>query len=158
MDWIQTYLNKPEVKKQLGVPKYIEFQSCNFDVNRSFMGQGDSMHNSADPAIPNLLDSGVSVLIYAGKADFMCNYIGNKKWVEQLPHALGKEIAQSGNNDWYFNGQKAASYKLAKQGETQLAFLEIEEASHMVPMSQPEFSINFFNQWIYDQAFNSTSI
>ncbi|EOQ99452.1 hypothetical protein E3P92_02614 [Wallemia ichthyophaga] len=158
MDWIQTYLNKPEVKKQLGVPKYIEFQSCNFDVNRSFMGQGDSMHNSADPAIPNLLDSGVSVLIYAGKADFMCNYIGNKQWVEQLSHPLGKEIAQSDDNEWYFNGRKAASYKSAKQSEAHLTFLEIEEASHMVPMSQPEFSINFFNQWIFDQSFNSTGI
>ncbi|TIA86184.1 hypothetical protein E3P99_03754 [Wallemia hederae] len=158
MDWIQTYLNKPQVKKELGVPKYIEFQSCNFDVNRSFMGQGDSMHNSADPAIPNLLDSGISVLVYAGKADFMCNYIGNKIWVEQLPHALGKDIAQMDDVEWHFDGHKAGSYKLAQRGATQLAFLEIEEASHMVPMSQPEFSNEFFNQWIHNHAFNSTRV
>lgn len=164
MGWIETYLNNPEVKRELGVPKFVEFESCNFDVNRSFMGQGDSMHNSADPAIPNLLNSGVRVLVYAGKADFMCNYIGNKQWVTDLPHELGAELSEFNDEQWYVGDQLKGSYKLAGSSENagdgqgpQLAFLEINDAGHMVPLDQPEFALEFFNTWIHGQSFNSTN-
>lgn len=33
------------------------------------------MHNSA-AVLPELLEDGVRVLVYAGNADFMCNFIG----------------------------------------------------------------------------------
>ncbi|TIB75548.1 peptidase S10, serine carboxypeptidase [Wallemia mellicola] len=158
MGWIETYLNQPEVKKELGVPKFVEFESCNFDVNRSFMGQGDSMHNSADPTIPNLLDSGVRVLVYAGKADFMCNYIGNKKWVEQLPHELGQEIAASNDETWIVDGNKAGAFKIAQNDKAVLQFVEIEGAGHMVPLDRGHEALALFNGWVHGNGLNSTVI
>lgn len=31
-----------------------------------------------------VLEGGVRALIYAGTDDFICNYIGNERWVEAL--------------------------------------------------------------------------
>jgi cathepsin A (carboxypeptidase C) len=43
-------------------------------VNQAFMMQGDGMHNAA-ALLPELVEDGVRLLIYAGNADFMCNAI-----------------------------------------------------------------------------------
>ena len=34
--------------------------------------------------VPPLLEAGVRVLIYAGDADYICNWIGNKAWITAL--------------------------------------------------------------------------
>jgi cathepsin A (carboxypeptidase C) len=36
MKWIETYLNKGEVKGALGVPSKVNFQSCNMAINQAF--------------------------------------------------------------------------------------------------------------------------
>jgi cathepsin A (carboxypeptidase C) len=43
-------------------------------VTRAFLGQGDSMRNSA-ALLPELLEHGVRILAYSGNADFMCNFM-----------------------------------------------------------------------------------
>ena len=35
--------------------------------------------------VPPLLEAGIDVLIYAGDADFICNWMGNKAWTVALP-------------------------------------------------------------------------
>lgn len=65
---METYLNKPEVKEQLGVHPEANFASCNMEVNRAFLMTGDSQHNSA-ALLPDMLASGIRVLIYAGNQD-----------------------------------------------------------------------------------------
>lgn len=47
---------------------------CNMQVNQAFFFQGDGMHNSAALLLP-LLNDGVKLLVYAGNADAMCNYM-----------------------------------------------------------------------------------
>lgn len=74
LNWIQTFLNRHDVKEELGVPKEMDFQSCNMEINRGFLMTGDSQHNSA-ALLPPLLADGIRVLIYAGNADSMCNYL-----------------------------------------------------------------------------------
>ena len=44
-----------------------------------------------DSAIPAMLDGGIDILIYAGDADFVCNWMGNQAWVEALDWK-GKEV------------------------------------------------------------------
>lgn len=74
LNWIQSFLNREDVKAELGVPKQMDFQSCNMEINRGFLMTGDSQHNSA-ALLPPLLADGVRVLIYAGNQDSMCNYL-----------------------------------------------------------------------------------
>lgn len=68
MGWMETYMNKPEVKKQLGAPADITFQSCNMGINQAFLLQGDGMHNSG-ALLPELVNNGIRLLLYAGEAD-----------------------------------------------------------------------------------------
>ena len=74
MSWIETYLNTPSVKRAVGANPNIEFASCNMEVNQAFFGQGDGMHNSA-ALLPDLINGDIKLLVYAGNADAMCNFI-----------------------------------------------------------------------------------
>lgn len=62
MGWIETYLNKPEIKQALGVSQERDFESCNMAINRAFQFNGDVSHNTA-ALIPDLLEAGIRVLI-----------------------------------------------------------------------------------------------
>ena len=42
MQAIEAFMNKPEIKKELGVPAKVDFQSCNMQVNQLF--EGDWYH------------------------------------------------------------------------------------------------------------------
>ena len=64
-EWIETYLNKAEVKKELGAAPDTTFASCNMQINQAFTFNGDVAHNTA-ALIPELLEAGIRVLIYAG--------------------------------------------------------------------------------------------
>ena len=74
LQWIETLMNLPEVKKALGVNPALDFQSCNMEVNQAFALQGDGARNRAK-LLPELVESGIRLLIYAGDADMACNYI-----------------------------------------------------------------------------------
>ena len=67
MGWIDTYMNRPDIKAALGVNPQRNFESCNMAVNMAFTLQGDSMHNT--PALlPPMINDGVRLLVYAGNA------------------------------------------------------------------------------------------
>lgn len=74
MGWIDAFMNQAKVKATLGIDKAASFASCNMDVNQAFALQGDGAHNSA-ALLPELIDDGLKLLVYAGNADMMCNYL-----------------------------------------------------------------------------------
>ena len=67
-------MNDDSNKKALGVDPSRSFESCNMQINQAFLMQGDGMHNSAI-LLPDLINDGVRLLVYAGNADYMCNFI-----------------------------------------------------------------------------------
>ncbi|KAI9875386.1 MAG: hypothetical protein M1830_008533 [Pleopsidium flavum] len=81
LGWISKYLNKKEVIKALGAEVH-SYESCNFDINRNFLFQGDWMQ-PFHRLVPGILEK-IPVLIYAGDADFICNWLGNRAWAEAL--------------------------------------------------------------------------
>lgn len=78
---IANFLNKPSTRAALGVGDR-DWSVCNFYVNGMF--SGDWMKDYQQD-IPDLLANGTRVMIYAGDVDFICNWIGNKNWVLDLP-------------------------------------------------------------------------
>ncbi|RQM08201.1 hypothetical protein DH86_00000648, partial [Scytalidium sp. 3C] len=142
LGWISDYLNQRNVQEALGA-EVSSYDSCNFDINRNFLFQGDWM-KPYHRVIPGVLEE-LPVLIYAGNADFICNYLGNQAWTEALEWP-GKSA---------FNKAKIVDMTLDdghKYGKTKssgnLTFAEIFAAGHMVPMDQPEASLDFLNKWI----------
>lgn len=159
MDWIETLMNKPETKKQLGVPSHIKFQSCNMQLNQHFMMQGDSLVNSAELLRP-LLGDGIRVLVYAGETDFMCNAIGNHEWVLDFPNPFNEEINNATEKPLYFfsNGlkpQRAGYVVQAGENAGNLTYAWINNAGHMVPHDQPAVALNMLNRWVRNKDLTS---
>lgn len=69
---MEKFLNLEPVRAALGVGD-IKFKACNGEVYRKLIT--DWMQNLEED-IPNLLEDGIRVLIYAGEYDFICNWLG----------------------------------------------------------------------------------
>ncbi|CAO1617597.1 unnamed protein product [Parajaminaea phylloscopi] len=147
MEWMEVYMNKPEVKKAFGASNDVDFQSCNLDINKGFLLQGDSMHNSA-ALLPPLIDDGIRVGIYAGVADFMCSWLGNERWVAALQHSLSSEYKDAPTKKWKSEGHVAGTVRSAGKGFGNVAFVTIDEAGHMVPHDQPEAASKLVESWL----------
>ncbi|KAJ2862817.1 hypothetical protein GGI22_002099 [Coemansia erecta] len=143
---ISTFLNTPEVQKELG-SDVSKFESCSQAVYSAFVG--DWMRPYVHE-IPPLLEAGIRVLIYAGDADFICNWYGNKAWAEELEWSGKLSFAGELDRDWV-----AASGKAAGEARTykNFSFVRVFGAGHMVPYDQPENSLDMINRWINNKAF-----
>ncbi|KAG1731604.1 Alpha/Beta hydrolase protein [Suillus paluster] len=154
MGWIETYLNDPEVKAALGVNPQRNFESCNMAVNQAFMLQGDSMHNTP-LLMTEMINDGVRLLVYAGNADMMCNYIGNERWVEQLDSIFLDEFSTAETEQWVTmrSGKVAGTVRSAGargSGAGNVTFVTVHDAGHMVPYDQPEAALDMITRWIMD--------
>ena len=69
--WIETWMNDRATKVALGANPDRDFQACNSAVNRAFMMEGDGVRNAAG-LLPELINSGIRLLVYAGNAGQSC--------------------------------------------------------------------------------------
>lgn len=96
--------------------------------------------------LARIIDSGLKVLIYAGEKDFICNWVG----VESVAN----------NIDW--PGRKNfnyAKYNSVGYGEkkcfNKLAFIKFKDAGHLVPMDQPETSLEMIDDFVNDKQYSN---
>ncbi|KAI8071446.1 Alpha/Beta hydrolase protein [Gongronella butleri] len=147
LESVQTYLNRPEVQKAVGadVEKY---ESCNMQINFRFNLAGDWMRPYVNE-VPPLLEDGIRVLIYAGDADFICNYMGNRAWTLELPWSGKDEYTAAKDKKWKdAAGDQIGILRSTKDG--QFAFLQVHRAGHMVPYDQPAAALQMVNQWVHN--------
>ncbi|KAJ9103145.1 hypothetical protein QFC21_002567 [Naganishia friedmannii] len=148
MGWIEEYMNSQEVKNALGAPKDVKFQSCNMDINRNFLFNGDVMRETSLLMVP-LVNEGIRLLIYAGVRDLMCNYIGNEQWVDVLPTKYNEEFMNSTATPFIDSDKKETGYvRSAGKGAGNVAFMAIYDAGHMVPQDQPVASLDMLQRWL----------
>jgi len=150
LGWISTLLNKPMVMEALGV-EVDSYDSCNFDINRNFLFQGDWMQ-PFHRLVPSLLEK-IPVLIYAGDADFICNWLGNKAWAEALEWPGHKKFSTLGMTDLRIDGDKDGKKIGEVKSHGNFTYMRLYAGGHMVPLDQPEASLEFFNRWISKEWF-----
>lgn len=132
------------MQKELGV-EVSSYDSCNFDINRNFLFQGDWM-KPFHRLVPGILEQ-IPVLIYAGDADFICNWLGNQAWTDALEWPGKKDFNAAKTKDLQLeSGHKTGTFKSSGN----FTFARIFGAGHMVPMDQPEASLDFLNKWLND--------
>lgn len=155
--------------EELGV-EVSGYDSCNFDINRNFLFQGDWM-KPFHRLVPSILEE-IPVLIYAGDADFICNvslsfpssryvftlsyvlivtvqWLGNQAWVKALEWPGQKAFNKADVNDLTLSGKKYGHV----QSSGNFTFMRIFAAGHMVPLNQPEPSLDFVNRWVRGEWF-----
>ncbi|KAK4190436.1 putative carboxypeptidase Y precursor [Podospora australis] len=148
LGWISDYLNQKSVMDALGV-EVSGYESCNFDINRNFLFQGDWMQ-PFHRLVPNLLKE-IPVLIYAGDADYICNWLGNQAWTEALEWPGKKDFNKAAIKDLKLVDADKEYGKVKAAGN--FSFMQIYQAGHMVPMDQPENSLDFLNRWLGGEWF-----
>lgn len=102
--------------------------------------------------VPGLIKE-MPVLVYAGDADFICNWLGNKAWTEALDYPDHKKYAAAEMKDLHIDGDKDQRKIGAVKSYGNFTFIQIHAAGHMVPLDQPEASLEFFNRWLSGEWF-----
>ncbi|KAF7545495.1 hypothetical protein G7Z17_g9134 [Cylindrodendrum hubeiense] len=148
LGYISDYLNKPEVMEALGA-EVSSYDSCNMDINRNFLFAGDWMKPYHE-VVPGVLEK-IPVLIYAGDADFICNWLGNQAWTNALEWPGQKGFVNADIESLKIEESSEEYGKVKSSGN--FTFMQIYGAGHMVPMDQPESSIDFFNRWLGGEWF-----
>jgi cathepsin A (carboxypeptidase C) len=118
------------------------------DINRNFLFHGDWM-KPFHRLVPDLIKA-MPVLIYAGDADFICNWLGNKAWTDALEWDGHEKYAAEPMQNLTMASGKSKDEKSIGQFKSHgnLTFMRIYHGGHMVPMDQPEASLEFFNRWL----------
>ncbi|CAH0059005.1 unnamed protein product [Clonostachys solani] len=148
LGYISDYLNQRSVQDALGA-EVSTYDSCNFDINRNFMFAGDWM-KPYHRIVPDVLDK-IPVLIYAGDKDFICNWLGNQAWTDELEWSGHAGFSKAELKDLKTPNAKKEYGKVKSSGN--LTFMRIYGAGHMVPMDQPENSVDFYNRWLGGEWF-----
>jgi len=148
MGWIETYLNRPEIKKELGVPSSLTFASCNMKINQDFLLNGDGMHYAGALLVP-LVDAGIRVLLYNGEADYIINAWGTQQTLEALETSYQSAYLASPRQNFTDTDGKVVGWtQAAGKGAGNVAFVSFRNAGHMVPHDDPKGALAMFSRWL----------
>lgn len=81
-----------------------------------------------------------------GDADFICNWLGNHAWTEALEWPGQKAYNKVELEDLKLGGDGDKIGEVKSNGN--LTFMRLHAGGHMVPLDQPEASLEFFNRWL----------
>ncbi|GAM34978.1 hypothetical protein TCE0_015f02914 [Talaromyces pinophilus] len=150
------YLNRPDVLRAIGakhpfedctntlepgsIVPYAEFQVTG-DMARSYLTQ-----------LSNVVKAGVRTLLWAGDADFICNWMGFLVTANRVDYPGQDKFANEILVPYTVNGVPHGTFKTVEN----LSFLRVFQAGHEVPMYQPETALQVFMQTLKDLPISST--
>jgi carboxypeptidase C (cathepsin A) len=145
------YLNRPEVRKELGVP--VMFNANSISVNNNFVFvTGDTARWDGIKALNQILTAGVKVAFAFGDRDTRCNWlqgeeVSNSAQWPGKQHFATAEYEDTKVNAIYIGG-------LTKQFNS-LSFTRIFQAGHSAGYFQPQTVLEIFERssvWDRDVA------
>ncbi|KAG0565772.1 hypothetical protein M758_7G013600 [Ceratodon purpureus] len=136
---LDTFLNNSTTRDALGVGDR-KFVSCSPLVYEAMIV--DWMKN-LEKGIPELLEDGIELLVYAGEYDLICNWLGNSRWVTAMDWSGQIEYAKADWKKFEVDGEEAG----LTTGYGPLQFVKVHDAGHMVPMDQPKNSLEMLYRW-----------
>lgn len=146
---VNTYLNRADVMKALGVAPFItQWTSCNNTVYGAIATP--DWFNQEAYTIPFLLDS-YRVMIVAGQNDWICNHLGNQYWVSKLDWNHRGNYNAAPRNVW--SSPDGLLVKGYVQQYGPLSFVSVVNAGHMVPHDQPANALEYFRNFLFQQPF-----
>lgn len=144
-----TYLTNAAVVKAIGAKS--TYTECPSGPYQKFASTGDNSRSFLGE-LSDVVKSGVQTVVWAGDADWICNWFGGQ--------AAAEAIAYDGQSA--FQAQSLAAYNVGgKQGGTfkqqgNLGFLRVFGAGHEVPFYTPELALQVFKQTMSQLPLSST--
>ncbi|KXN89504.1 Pheromone-processing carboxypeptidase KEX1 [Leucoagaricus sp. SymC.cos] len=102
---------------------------CRGDVHRAFH---EAKMNSSFTILPRVLEK-ISVLIFAGDQDLICNYVGLEAMIKDLTWNGGTGLGTVQTQSWTVNAAPAGTWVESRN----LTYVKIFNASHMAPYDVP---------------------
>ncbi|KAJ1906477.1 Cell death protease [Coemansia sp. IMI 209127] len=144
------YFNRKDVQRAINIPDGMapaRWAECNNVPNARLRS------DTSPPAISffkTILEH-IPILLFVGKDDYMCNYIGMEWSISNLTWAGSKGFtSHSKASDWTINGAVVGTV----QSERGLTYALIDEASHMVGVDRPREVLDLFSAFTNASASN----
>ena len=135
------YLNRPDIQKAIGA--FTNYSDSSALVGNAFGSTGDDGRESNTiEDIRLLLQQGVTVMVYAGDADYNCNYLGSLVVSDEIA-APGYD--KSGYTDLVTSDN--ITHGVVRQAG-KYSFVRVYYAGHEVPFYQPLASLEMFERVI----------
>ena len=138
------YLNRPEIQQAIGAYQNFSYSSGNFGsgtVANAFLVTGDDARAyNIISDFRKLLDQGVSIALYAGDADYNCNWLGG----EAVASLIGADgFAAAGYTSLTTSdGEVRGATKQAGN----FSFTRVYDAGHYVPYYKPLAALEMFER------------
>ena len=144
-DAVTTLLNDKDVQQDLGVDR--KWVQCQRLVELFLIHDWIQQFQSD---VASILESKRRVLVYSGKEDFICNYLGGLEWANTTKWSGQEEFSRAQFKEWSVDGVVAGEVK----NYDSLTFLAVEAAGHMVPRDQPKHALDMLKRFLGDQPFD----
>uniref|UniRef100_A0A672TYZ3 Carboxypeptidase n=1 Tax=Strigops habroptila TaxID=2489341 RepID=A0A672TYZ3_STRHB len=143
---ISVYLNAPEVRKALHIsPEAPEWQVCSFEVNRGYKRLYMQMN---DQYLKLLGATKYRILVYNGDVDMACNFLGDEWFVDSLCQKV-----QVARRPWLYTERGENQIGGFVKEFTNIAFLTVKGAGHMVPTDRPLAAFTMFSRFIRNEPY-----
>ncbi|KAF2398799.1 putative carboxypeptidase S1 [Trichodelitschia bisporula] len=142
------YLQKSDIQQRIGAKK--KYDECPNAPLRNFADFTDS--RSFLGALSNIVKANVTTLIWAGDADWICNWMGNLATANEVKFPGQAKFKAAQLRPYKVRGVTKGEYKSVDN----FSFLRIYQAGHEAAYYQPEASLQLFVQTMKRQAVFST--
>ncbi|KAI5288399.1 Cell death protease [Ascosphaera aggregata] len=143
LKYLTPYLRRDDVRESLHInpDKKTGWEECSGAVSKQLQNRNSK---PAVQLLPSLIDSGVSLLLFSGADDMICNHIGTEDLIENMEWLGAKGFGNTSRYDWTFEGEKVGFYQEARN----LTYVLFYNASHMVPYDHPARAVDMLNRFM----------
>lgn len=145
---IKPYLRRPDVISALNINPHqtAGWEECSGMVHSHFDTQKSP---ASKELLPDLIESGVPILLFSGDKDLICNHVGTEQLINNMKWNGGTGFETSPGvwaprHDWTFEGEPAGIYQYARN----LTYVLFYNASHMVPFDMPRQSRDMVDRFM----------
>ncbi|KAJ7677804.1 putative carboxypeptidase S1 [Mycena polygramma] len=148
-EYYVNYLALSSVTKAIGATSstYSECPDAPYD---KIANTGDDARTLL-PQLGDVVDSGIRVLVWAGDADIICNWLGNQAAVLAMEWSGKAQLAATPLTNITLAGKPIA----AVANVNNFTFARVYAAGHEVPAFQPEAALAIFTQIIAGEPLHS---
>ena len=144
-----TYLQSSAVVKAIGAQS--TYQECPNAPYQKFSSTGDNPRSFLSQ-LSDVVNKGVQTVVWAGDADWICNWFGNQAAAEAVSYSGQSAFKNAALTAYNVAGKQAGTFKTVGK----LSFARIFGAGHEVPFYQPQAALQVFKQTMQQQALSST--
>lgn len=145
---VRPYLRRSDVVEALNINpgKKSGWEECSGAVSSNFRAKNSV---PAVQLLPELLESGLPILLFSGDKDIICNHIGTEELIHNMKWSGGTGFETSPGvwaprHDWTFEDEPAGIYQFARN----LTYVLFYNASHMVPYDLPRQSRDMLDRFM----------